>query len=219
VTSPIWVQEGAGGTISSLAIPNSVPVPGSLPENLLSSHATYAGVYAVPVLLNVGGNALEGVAGSTTIASVSSSTTKTDAQVNETLYIQVINATTGAPIDGATVRAGPASSANDFGWTPVGPTINECVHGMPSGSTVLLNGTIFYPNGTLFTPAPCPLMTYTTNSTGWVTIPNQDSSYFFIYAWGEAGRNYQVIPVEGSSTFVTVPLPMATMTVTTKSGG
>src|SRR5689334_21841184 len=98
-------------------------------------------------------------------------------------------------------------------------TINECIHEVPNGSVVAnpANGVVVS-NGSTTTNGPCPLKDYRTNATGWVTISNQHTAYFFIEVGAsnsQAGgpNNSEVIAVEGSQTYVTAPLPMGNFTV------
>jgi hypothetical protein len=133
------------------------------------------------------------------------------------LLIHVVNETSGQPATGIRVLAGPASSADDIALTPAGPTLKECVHGVPSGSTVLGNGRVLLPNGTEIAYPPCPLETYTTNSTGWVSIPEAAGAYYFFSVGGMA-MAYNVYGVvqlsQGEATYVTVNWPNGNYTVT-----
>lgn len=132
--------------------------------------------------------------------------------LNETILIHVVNSTSGDSMVDEPVTAGPASSANDLATTPGGPTISECVHEVSNGATVSANGTVVS-SGTTTTYAPCPLKDYTTNSTGWVTISNQDAAYFFVEAGTMMRSNAEVITIESSLTYVTVPFPQGNFTV------
>ena len=133
------------------------------------------------------------------------------------LLIHVANETSGQPVSGIRVLAGPASSADDIGLTPGGATLKECVHGVPSGSMVVGNGTVVLPNGTEITYPACPLKTYTTNSTGWVSIPEAAGGYYFFNVGGMATA-YSVFGVvhlfQGQETHVTVKWPNGNYTVT-----
>lgn len=128
--------------------------------------------------------------------------------VDETIFIHVVNSTSGKAIPGEPVTAGPASSATDIFSTIDGQTtINECVHGGSSNGTTTIS----------MNHAPCPLKNYDTNATGWVTISNQNATYFFIEAgtWTSLGPvpNAQVIAIAGSQTYVTAPFPEGNFTV------
>ena len=133
------------------------------------------------------------------------------------LLIHVVNATSGQPVAGVWVLAGPASSADDIALTPGGPTVKECVHGVPSGSTVGENGTVTFPNGTEITFPACPLETYTTNSSGLVSIPETAGEYYFFSVGGMPTPSfvYGVVRVsQGGETYVTVNWPNGNYTVT-----
>jgi hypothetical protein len=142
---------------------------------------------------------------------------------NETIFIRVVNSTSGGPILDAAVRAGPASSATDI--TPTqsfGYTLNQCVHEVGNGSVVSPSENVAVSNTTTTTFAPCPLKDYDTNATGWVTISNQNATYFLVEAYapvpnagplGGPWPNGQVVTIQGSQTFVTVPLPEGNFTV------
>jgi hypothetical protein len=174
-----------------------------------------AAVMAVLVVAGFGTGYLA-VNGTGTAASQSSGV------VNETIFIHVVNSTSGEPIPKESLTAGPASSLNDisYTWGPnIGATINECIHEVPNGAVVVnpANG-IVVSNGATTTNGPCPLKDYDTNATGWVTISNQHAAYFFIEVGASnslAGgpNNAQVIAVEGSQTYVTAPLPEGNFTV------
>ena len=134
------------------------------------------------------------------------------------LVIHVVNDTSGVPVAGIRVLAGPASSKSDIAFTPGGPTVKECVHDVPSGSSVLANGTVIFPNGTAETYPACPLVTYTTNSSGWVSIPEAAGTYYFFNVGGMASANnvYGIVQLSQSAeTRVTVNWPNGNYTVTT----
>jgi hypothetical protein len=133
------------------------------------------------------------------------------------LLIHVVNETSGQPVTGIRILAGPASYSDDIALTPGGPTLKECVHGVPSGSTVLRNGTVVLPNGTEIAYPSCPLETYTTNSTGWVSIPGAAGAYYFFNVGGMATayNAYGVVQLsQGEATYVTVNWPNGNYTVT-----
>ena len=143
--------------------------------------------------------------GTTTAASQSS------AMGSESVFIHVVNSTSGQPVSNESLTAGPASSPDDLAITPGGPTLKECVHEVPSGASVGSNGVVY--NGTTTTFAPCPLKSYTTNATGWVTISNQNATYFFIKAGNVNINNAEIVTLEGSRTYVTAPFPQGNFTV------
>lgn len=161
------------------------------------------------------------VTGATT--STGTATPQSSGVVNETIFIRVVNSTSGGPVSNESVTAGPAWSSNDIDYTfgmNIVPTLNECVHQVGNASTVLPNG-IVVSNSTTTTYVPCPLKNYDTNATGWVTISNQDTSYFFIFVgtvMNIHGSNVQVVAAQGSRTYVTVTLPEANFTVSSKGG-
>ena len=138
--------------------------------------------------------------------------------VNETMFIHVVNSTSGEPISNESLTAGPASSLNDISYTwglNIVATINECVHEVPNGAIVEGNGMVVS-NGTTTTYSPCPLKTYDTNASGWVTISDQHAAYFFIEigtVLTSSGCCAQVVAVEGSQTYVTAPFPEGNFTV------
>ena len=147
--------------------------------------------------------------------------------VGETIFIHVIDSTSREPIGNEPVRAGPASSATDIDatWGPyIDYTTNECTYEAPNGSAVNLhaNGPMVVSNGTTTTLAACPLKSYDTNATGWVTISNQNASYFFIEASTRTPQlrtpyaNAQCIAILGSQAYVTAPYPEGNFTVSSK---
>ena len=138
-------------------------------------------------------------------------------EAGASLLIHVLNDTTDQPVAGIRVLAGPASSMNDTVYTPGGPTVKECVHQVPSGSSVLANGTVVLPNGTMLTFPTCPLSSYSTNSTGWVTISGITSTYYFFYAGNvmSSFNSFGIIQLfQGEGTYVTVRAPSGNYTVT-----
>jgi len=140
--------------------------------------------------------------------------------IGETIFIHVADSTSGKPIANESVRAGPAASLNDLTLTfgfHVEALVNDCVHEVPNGSAVFPSGNIVVSNGTTTTFAPCPMMTYYTNSTGWVTITGQTASYFLIQVGTEVnsdGSNAKVIPIVASMTYVQTTFPEGSFTVT-----
>ena len=109
---------------------------------------------------------------------------------------------------GVTVTAGPASSKKDVAFTSGGPILNECVHEVESGSTVLNNGTVIFPNGTRVTYPACPAKTYETNSTGWISISNATGQYYFFRVGGINPSTYGIVELfRDRTTYVTVSMP------------
>jgi hypothetical protein len=164
-----------------------------------------AAVVAVLVVAGLG-------AGYLTVSGTGNAASQSSGVVNETIFIHVVNSTSGEPIPNEPLTAGPASSPSDLYFPSIDsqPTTNECVHGAVSAS----NGTTTVHN---VSQAACPLKDYDTNGTGWVVISNQDATYFFIEAGMSTGpnafTNTQIIALEGSQTYVTVPFPAGNFTV------
>jgi len=132
------------------------------------------------------------------------------------LFVQVIRDNSMLPVADMTVVAGPAPSKDDIGLTPGGPTLKECVHEVGSGSTVLLNGTVVYPNGTRTTFPICPLKVYSTNSSGWVSIPEAAGQFYFFTVGGVSPTytGYGIIELfQNKATYVTVSVPSGNYTV------
>ena len=141
-----------------------------------------------------------------------SSASSSVAAVGETIFIHVVNSTSGEPVSNESLTAGSASSLNDISITPGGPALKECVHEVPSGAMIGQNDEVIY-NGTTTTFVPCPVVSYTTNATGWVTISNQNTSYFFIKVGNVMINNWDIITPDGSRTYVTVPFPQGSFVV------
>lgn len=149
-------------------------------------------------------------------------TSQSSTTVGETIFVHVVNSTSGEPITDAAVLAGPASSATGIfailssATSYSGYTVNECVHEVPSGSTIVPGGNMAVSNSTTTTFSTCPLKNYNTNATGWVTISNQNATYFFIQAYAQqqaSSPNAHVVTIEGSQTYVTAPYPEGNFTV------
>jgi hypothetical protein len=161
--------------------------------------------------------------GERTTTSSLAATSQSSALNNEAIFIHVVNSTSGEPVSNESVTAGPASSSNDISYSfgmNIVPTLNECVHEVGNGSVVSPNG-IVVSNSSTTTYASCSLKYYDTNATGWVTISNQDASYFFIFvgtALNIHGSNVEVIATQGSRTYVAVTFPEANFTVSSKGG-
>ncbi len=133
------------------------------------------------------------------------------------LLLRVVQDDSKQPIAGVTVVAGPASSKDDVAITPGGPTLKECVHGVGNGSTVYANGTVVFSNGTSVAFPACPVKTYTTNSTGWVSIPDAAGLYYFFRVGGLAPASiaYGVVELsQNGETYVTVSMPSGNYTMT-----
>lgn len=129
----------------------------------------------------------------------------------------MLNDTSGQPAAGIRVVAGPASSNDDIAYTPGGPTVKECVHGVPSGSGVLANGSVIFPNRTMITLPPCLMSTYTTNSTGWITISDITNMYYFFYAGDVASafNSFGIVQmIQAEPTYLTIEAPSGGYTVT-----
>jgi hypothetical protein len=132
------------------------------------------------------------------------------------LFVQVIRDNSMQPVADMTVVAGPAPSKDDLALTPGGPTLKECVHEVGSGSTVLPNGTVIYPNGTRTTFPICPLKVYSTNNSGWVSIPEAAGQFYFFKVGGVAPTytGYGIIELfQNKATYVTVSVPSGNYTV------
>jgi len=127
---------------------------------------------------------------------------------NETVYIHVINSSDGAPFPGLPVLAEPANPPNAAHRT------NLCWYNQPGGSDIVYNnGTALLDNGTLAAVPPCPLPGLTTNSTGWATLTNQNSSYFFIQVGG-VSYNSAIVALNGTGvTYVAAPYPTGNFVV------
>ena len=124
------------------------------------------------------------------------------------LVLRVVQDSSGQPMGGVTVTAGPASSKKDVAFTSGGPILNECVHEVESGSTVLNNGTVIFPNGTRVTYPACPAKTYETNSTGWISISNATGQYYFFRVGGINPSTYGIVELfRDRTTYVTVSMP------------
>ena len=124
------------------------------------------------------------------------------------LVLRVVQDSSGQPMGGVTVTAGPASSKKDVAFTSGGPILNECVHEVESGSTVLNNGTVLFPNGTRVSYPACPAKTYLTNSTGWISISNATGQYYFFRVGGINPSTYGIVELfRDRTTYVTVSMP------------
>jgi len=156
-----------------------------------------------------------GVAGSGTNTTITTSS----AQTGETIFIQVVNASTMAPIAGMPVYAGPTPSPNDVVTTPDGPTLAECVHEVPNGAVVEGNGTVVS-NGTTTTFAPCHLVEYVTDASGRVSITNVTGPFYYINAGDTMFSNDMVVGVENNTVVnMTIPLPSGAIATTQTSAG
>jgi len=136
------------------------------------------------------------------------------ASVGSTLSIQVVNGSTLSPLVGISLFAGPTTSPSDVVATPAGPTLMECVHGVPSGSTVDNNGSVLFPNGTLVTFPSCPLKEYATDGNGLVLIKNVTSEYYFVRIGGFMQQNEVIIGYsDTNSVHVIIPWPTGNATL------
>lgn len=199
-TSGYWNLQGLAGELN-------IPVigDGANPNVPPNSTSFSPGVYTVGVADEWGQDVLLHF------------TVTQNGEAGTSLLIHVLNDTTRQPVAGVRVVAGPASSMNDIVYTPGGPTVKECVHQVPSGSSVLANGTTVFPNGTVVTFPPCPLSTYATNSTGWVTISGATGAYYFFYVGNVTSsfNSFGIIQlVQGEATCVTARAPSGNYTVT-----
>jgi hypothetical protein len=174
-------------------------------------------VLAVVIVLVVAVVAYEGMSvgttgsGTSTRSPSSEVTTTSGAQSGEEIFIQVVNASTMAPIAGMPVSAGPTPSPNDVTMTLDGPTLAECVHEVPNGAVVEGNGTVVS-NGTTTTFASCPLVEYTTDASGQVSIANVTGPFFYVKAGNVNIWNDIVVGVEASVVNMTIPLPSGQIT-------
>ena len=161
------------------------------------------------------------VSGGVGAASTMQSGTRTGSEIASNvasgLLIHIVNETSGQPLAGFAVTAGPISSPADMAPTFAGPwTLQECIYEVPSGSAVWTNETVALANGkeTTFT---CPLSGYQTNSTGWVSIPNAVGRYYFFNVGGWIGipNIHGAVPLRpGVVTQVTINWPNGNYTVT-----
>lgn len=132
-----------------------------------------------------------------------------------TILIRILNDSTLGTVNNDSVVAGPASSMDDVVFTPGGPTIKECVTEVGNGSSVGANGTVVSGTVTYTIPA-CPLKSYNTNSTGWVTIANSTGQYYFIGIGDFKSYNYAIVDVGKNQTlYVTMPWPSGAASVST----
>ncbi len=131
------------------------------------------------------------------------------------LQVHVVQDGSGQPVAGRTVVAGSTSSKDDIALTPGGPALKECVHEVPSGSTVMGNGKVVLPNGTVNTISYCPPKTYTTNGTGWVSIPDATGQYYFFEIGTlQAMSAFGIIDLsQNGPTYLTVHVPSGNYTV------
>ena len=164
-----------------------------------------------------------GVAGDGTSTGSPSSgvTTTSSAQSGEEILIQVVNASTMAPIAGMSVVAGPTPSPNDVSNTPGGPTLVQCVEVVPSGASVEGNGKVVLANGTTSTfTSSCPLAVYTTDASGRVSISNATGPFYYVKAGNANIWNDIVVGVEANTVVnMTIPLPSGAITTPWSSGG
>jgi hypothetical protein len=148
-------------------------------------------------------------------------TTTPSAQSGEEIFIQVVNASTMAPIAGMPVIAGPTPSPNDVFNTPGGPTLVQCGLVVPNGASVEGNGKVVLSNGTTSTfTISCPLVEYTTDASGRVSISNATGPFYYVKAGGVNSWNDIVVGVEANTVVnMTIPLPSGPMTTPWSSGG
>jgi hypothetical protein len=148
-----------------------------------------------------------------------SASTSSGAQTSEAIFIQVVNSSTMAPIAGMPVYAGPTLSPNDVFNTPGGPTLVQCGLVVPNGASVG-DGKVIS-NGTTSTfTISCPLVEYTTDASGRVSIPNVTGPFYFVKAGGVNSWNDIVLGVEANTVVnMTIPLPSGQITTPWSSGG
>lgn len=153
-------------------------------------------------------NNLSAVSSSTTLtlpsnqATTSAILSSTISGANETIYIHVVNSSDDAALPNQPVLAEPANPPD------AAQRLNLCWYDQPGGSAIVnTNGTALLDNGTLASVPPCPLDGLTTNSTGWVTITNQVSTYFYIQVGG-ISFNSGIVALDGSHvTYVAAAYP------------
>jgi hypothetical protein len=148
-------------------------------------------------------------------------TTTSSAQSGEEIFIQVVNSSTMVPIAGMPVYAGPTPSPNDVSYTPGGPTLVQCGHVVPNGASVEGNGKVVLSNGTTSTFASsCPLVVYTTDASGRVSISNVTGPFYYVKAGNVNIWNDIVVGVEANTMVnMTIPLPSGEITTPWNSGG
>jgi hypothetical protein len=143
---------------------------------------------------------------------IGSASTSSGVQTGETIFIRVVNGSTKAPIARMTVSAGPTPSPNDVAITPGGPTLTECVHEVPSGAMVGSGTVVFNGTTTTFTTS-CPLVVYTTDASGRVSISNATGPFYYVKAGGVNIWNDIVVGVEANAVInMTIPLPSGQIT-------
>jgi hypothetical protein len=175
-------------------------------------------VFFVVVSLVVALSAYSGLTGPATVNTSGTNTTQNSSN-EAAIFVQVVNQSTLAPIAGMPVAAGPAQSPSDVGITPGGPTLNECVHGVPSGSSVEENGSVITPNGTVITFPPCPLKEYLTDSAGWVSISNATGAYYFIKVGNVNQWNDILVTMNDTNIlYVTIPWPSGNISLASSQG-
>lgn len=159
---------------------------------------------------------MSGGAGGNGIASTSSG-----ARTGETIFIQVVNSSTMAPIAGMPVYAGPTPSPNDVLNTPGGPTLVQCGLVVPNGASVEGNGKVVLSNGATSTfTISCPLVEYTTNASGRVSISNVTGPFYFVKAGNVNAWKDIVVGVEANTVVnMTMPLPSGEITTPWNSDG
>jgi hypothetical protein len=185
------------------------------PRRPLGKIAVFLAVVLVSVVAVVAYEWMSGGGGGNDSASTSSG-----AQTGEAIFIQVVNASTMAPIGGMPVYAGPTPSPNDVLNTGGGPTLAQCGIVVPNGASVG-NGKVVLSNGTTSTfTISCPLVEYKTDAFGRVSITNVTGPFYFVKAGGVNSWNDMVVGVEANTVInMTIPLPSGEMTTPWSSGG
>lgn len=130
----------------------------------------------------------------------------------------MVNETSGQPVAGYQISTGPTSSPADMAPTFAGPwTVEQRIYMVPSGSAIWPNGSVALPNGTETALTGCPVRGYTTNDSGWVSIPNAVGRYSFFNVVGGLGVPdiHGAVPLQpGAVTRVTINWPNGNYTVT-----
>ena len=171
------------------------------------------------VVMSSPNNTTSGTSSSTTTIADGTPTTQSSQSstaASHTILIHVLNDSTLGTVSNDSVTAGPASSMDDVVFTPGGgPTIEECVAQVGNGSTIGPNGTVTSGTSTYTIPA-CPLKSYDTNGTGWVTIANATGQFYFIKIGNFESYNYAIVDVgENQTLYVTIPWPSGAASVST----
>ena len=91
---------------------------------------------------------------------------------------------------------------------------------VPSGASVEGNGKVVLANGTTSTfTSSCPLVVYTTDASGRVSISNVTGPFYYVKAGNANIWNDIVVGVEANTVNMTIPLPSGQITTPWSSGG